>query len=259
LTSKDFRFSQRIWFLTSTPSVCHGCAKGCSIFIDHNREKYKDDTIYRFKPRENPAVNGYFICDEGRLSYKELQKDRQTEILLKGAVCSKSEALKAYGEALESVNGEIIILADPNLYREELVAIEAYAAQIGASLYAPLEHYQDEAFADNWLKSSQRAANAKAVEVLGIKTTLPVRKAALLINFNHLDADQIKAEKVISFQTHIGKEEYDLLLPLAVFSESAGTMINEEGVEQYCPKVIERNEPLPTVIEWLTLIEGGER
>ena len=39
LTSKDFRFKQRVWFLTSTPSVCHGCAKGCNIFIDHNRAK----------------------------------------------------------------------------------------------------------------------------------------------------------------------------------------------------------------------------
>ena len=30
LTSKDFRFHQRVWFLTQSPSVCHGCAKGCN-------------------------------------------------------------------------------------------------------------------------------------------------------------------------------------------------------------------------------------
>ncbi len=259
LTSKDFRFSQRVWFLTSTPSVCHGCAKGCNIFIDHNREKYKDETIYRFRPRENQAVNGYFICDEGRLSYKALQENRQVERDRNGAVCSEAEALKAYCKTLEGAKGEIIVLADPNLYREELVAIEAYAAHIGASLYAPLEHYRDEDFADDWLKSSQRAANAKAVEILEIKTTLPVEKAGLLISFNHPDAAQIKAEKVISFQTHIGKDAYDLTLPLAVFSESAGTLVNEEGIEQYCPRAIKRNEPIPTVIEWLTQIEGGDK
>ena len=82
LTSKDFRFAQRVWFLTSTPSVCHGCATGCNIWIDHNREKYKDDRIYRFRPRVNEAVNGWFICDAGRLSYKALQEKRRLEVMV---------------------------------------------------------------------------------------------------------------------------------------------------------------------------------
>ena len=30
LTSKDFRFAMRVWELVSTPSVCPGCATGCS-------------------------------------------------------------------------------------------------------------------------------------------------------------------------------------------------------------------------------------
>lgn len=259
LTSKDFRFKQRVWFLTSTPSVCHGCAKGCNIFIDHNREKYKDDKIYRFRPRENQEVNGFFICDEGRLSYKELQENRQLEILLNGKSCEEAEALEAYRDLAEVDNDKIVILADANLYTEELEMIQTYAQKLGATLYSPLASYADDAFGDQWLKSSQRAANAKAVEKLGIATELPNEKISLLINFNHPDAASVEAERVISFRTHIEEEKNDLILPLAVFSESSGSLINEEGIEQYCPKAIMRNHPISTVIEWIALLQGGEK
>lgn len=259
LTSKDFRFKQRVWFLTSTPSICHGCAKGCNIFIDHNREKYKDDKIYRFRPRENQEVNGFFICDEGRLSYKELQENRQLEILLSGQSCEEAEALEAYRDLVEAGNEKIVVLADANLYTEELEMIQAYAQKLGATLYSPLASYINDAFGDEWLKSSQRAANAKAVEKLGIATELPNEKVSLLINFNHPDVDKIDAEKVISFQTHIEEKKNNLILPLAVFSESSGSLLNEEGIEQYCPKAITRNHPIPTVIEWIALLQGGEK
>jgi NADH-quinone oxidoreductase subunit G len=70
LTAKDFRFRMRVWYLHRTPSVCGGCERGCSIDIDHHRGR-----IYRFKPRFNPAVNGYWICDEGRYSFPALQQE----------------------------------------------------------------------------------------------------------------------------------------------------------------------------------------
>jgi NADH-quinone oxidoreductase subunit G len=52
--------------LQSHVSICTGCSAGCSIRIEENR-----GTVYRLKPRHNPAVNGWWICDEGRLSYKQ--------------------------------------------------------------------------------------------------------------------------------------------------------------------------------------------
>lgn len=74
LTSKDFRFKQRVWFMESFEAICNGCSKGCNIHVDHRKEKYEDDTIFRFRPKINKAVNGHFICDEGRLSYKKRMK-----------------------------------------------------------------------------------------------------------------------------------------------------------------------------------------
>ena len=65
LTSKDFRFKMRVWFLKETKSVCTSCATGCNIVIGSREEK-----IYRYEPRENDAVNCLWMCDYGRLNYK---------------------------------------------------------------------------------------------------------------------------------------------------------------------------------------------
>ena len=256
LTSKDFRFSQRVWFLKSTDSVCHGCAKGCNIIIDHNREKYQEERIYRFRPRKNPEVNGHFICDAGRLSYKKLQENRQKSVLLGGREVDTAEAIAAFKKLLSDSGENSVILADANLYTEELEMLQRYAGKIGASLHIPLESYIDEDFADEWLKSSQRAANAKAVEKLGIDQTLP-EKASLLIDFSHSDADRVAAERVVAFRTHQSDKRADLVLPLAVYAESAGSLINEDGIVQFCRKAITPDETVHNAVEWVELIEGG--
>ncbi|MCH7886227.1 MAG: (2Fe-2S)-binding protein, partial [Planctomycetes bacterium] len=65
LLDKDFLFKRRVWELSKTPSICGGCATGCSIWIDH-----ADERIYRLRPRFNPNVNDWWICDEGRFGFK---------------------------------------------------------------------------------------------------------------------------------------------------------------------------------------------
>src|SRR5271154_4521680 len=72
LTEKDFRFRMRVWYLHRTPSVCGGCERGCTIDIYENHGK-----IFRYKPRHNPLVNGYWMCDEGRHSFEKLQTERR--------------------------------------------------------------------------------------------------------------------------------------------------------------------------------------
>ncbi len=65
LTSRDFRFKARVWYLETTPSVCIGCSTGCNIDVHARR-----DEIYRLKPRANPEVNGYWMCDFGRTTFE---------------------------------------------------------------------------------------------------------------------------------------------------------------------------------------------
>ena len=76
LTSKDFRFKMRVWFLKETKSICTSCATGCNIIIGSREEK-----VYRYEPRENDAVNSCWMCDYGRLNYKWIgREDRLSEI-----------------------------------------------------------------------------------------------------------------------------------------------------------------------------------
>jgi NADH-quinone oxidoreductase subunit G len=72
LLDKDFLFKQRVWTLTSTPSICPGCSTGCAIYVDHN-----DKGIHRLKPRFNPGVNDWWMCDEGRFGYRYVHDDRR--------------------------------------------------------------------------------------------------------------------------------------------------------------------------------------
>ena len=67
LTSSDFRFKMRVWFLKETKSFCTSCATGCNTIIGT-----REDVIYRQTPRENDAVNSCWMCDYGRLNFDYL-------------------------------------------------------------------------------------------------------------------------------------------------------------------------------------------
>ncbi len=247
LTSKDFRFSQRVWLLESADGVCHGCAKNCSIIIDHNKLKYKDDTIYRFRPRRNDAINGFFICDTGRLSYRELQENRQETPLLDGVKISEDKAIEKAKELILLYKRNTSIIIDANLYTQEIEAIVAFAQEIGADVYAPLDIYRDEAFGDDMLRSSMRAANAQTIINMDINTQKP-KKVGLILNFNH--PEKFESAATINFLTHT-RAETALTLPIATFTESSGSLTNEDGITQFSKKVIHKNIPVPTLIESL--------
>jgi NADH-quinone oxidoreductase subunit G len=72
LLDKDFLMKQRVWMLTSTPSVCPGCSAGCAIEVDHN-----DGRVWRLKPRYNPGVNDFWMCDDGRFGWKYVHDPRR--------------------------------------------------------------------------------------------------------------------------------------------------------------------------------------
>jgi NADH-quinone oxidoreductase subunit G len=65
LLDKKFLHGQRVWYLTRHDAVCVRCSTGCNIYAEENV-----GTIWRFRPRFNPHVNDYWICDEGRYSYQ---------------------------------------------------------------------------------------------------------------------------------------------------------------------------------------------
>ncbi len=72
LLDKEFLFDQRVWFLKSGDSICAGCSTGCAIRVDQN-----DDKVHRLKPRFNPGVNDWWMCDEGRFGWKYIHDPKR--------------------------------------------------------------------------------------------------------------------------------------------------------------------------------------
>jgi len=169
LTSKDFRFRQRVWFMHTAKGVCHGCAKGCNIHIDHNQEKYKSDTIFRFRPRINRAVNGHFICEEGRLSYHKENEERLQEVFHQNRKNTEDSALSYLLRYL--YDEKHLLVVSPSLSTEELYVIKLRAKRFELEMNAYSETYIENDFSDAWLRSSDRAANLSGVKKLGIKTS----------------------------------------------------------------------------------------
>jgi NADH-quinone oxidoreductase subunit G len=129
LTSKDFRFKMRVWFLKETKSICTSCATGCNIIIGSREEK-----IHRYTPRENDAVNGPWMCDAGRLNYKWIgRENRLKNVLVRGQKTTWTVALNEIADKLKNVAaGSIAIVASARQTNEELWLISKLKSKLGA-------------------------------------------------------------------------------------------------------------------------------
>src|SRR6185503_8265531 len=142
LTSRDFRFKCRVWFLHSTDSVCGGCSTGCNVRIDH-----RDGTIFRMLPRRNVDVNRSWLCDEGRLSFHEIASgERIVRPLSKGreglqAPVTWDDALSSIDSRLKEIGraegaDSILGCASPSATNEALFLFKRYLSeQLGANLF----------------------------------------------------------------------------------------------------------------------------
>ena len=113
LTSGDFRFKVRVWFLKGTDSICAGCSTGCNLRIDHSARAIgggipgytaTDGKIYRTVGRRNVEVNKSWLCDEGRLCFHTLERwPRLRHASMRGQRKSVADLLPQIHERFESI------------------------------------------------------------------------------------------------------------------------------------------------------------
>jgi NADH-quinone oxidoreductase subunit G len=127
LLDKDSMHKSRVWLLRGTKSVCATCATGCNVNVEQWNDK-----VQRLTPRENQAVNKWWMCDEGRLSYKTSQlPTRVTEAKKKRTPCRFDDALADAGAAIAKAVADkkpIVGLATGFATNEELYALKALVA-----------------------------------------------------------------------------------------------------------------------------------
>ena len=133
LTSTRFRFAERVWYLDKKPSICTGCDNGCNVTMEHRR-----GAIKRYKPRFNPEVNDYWMCDYGRASferYAEVPRLLSPRLVREGHAGHAvwDDALDFFHHRLRTrVEGATVFLGSGNLTTEEAYLLARIAGIVGS-------------------------------------------------------------------------------------------------------------------------------
>jgi NADH-quinone oxidoreductase subunit G len=238
LTTKDFRFKIRVWFLDDVDTVCNQCSTGCNLSASRANNK-----IYRFVPRRNDAVNETWICDHGRMSYKQVGENRLDRATVRGRERDYREAVRAAGELLREAReagATIIGHGSPFVPNEDLFVFRELLEMLGAStagFSVPLGNH------DDILIREEKAPNAAGARALGFEESAgPVGPAAVAIVLGHeLDPSQLEGvEKTIVIDTHSSAlaQSADVVLPCRSFAERAGSFTNHaRRVQRFVPVV----------------------
>jgi NADH-quinone oxidoreductase subunit G len=259
LTSKDFRFQMRVWFLKETKSLCNSCATGCNIIVSSREEK-----VYRYTPRENDAVNGPWMCDAGRLNYKWIgREDRLRDVYLRtvgqaGLVkATWMVAMKEISDKLKKAPlGSVAIVASAKQTNEELFLLAKLKAKLGA-LSDSVEHTGE---GDKLLVSADKNPNTNGARLTGICFTeigsnlpqiaqgIKTGKIKTLIVFGEdVTAHGISADLLAQLDTLIVSDILPTvttklahyLLPGAAHVEKRGSFTNTKGRVQKFMKAVE--------------------
>jgi NADH-quinone oxidoreductase subunit G len=109
LTDKTARYKARRWETERTPSVCPHCALGC-----HTVVATRNRAVVRIESRENPAGNGFFLCDRGRFSHGfDTAPDRPRQARVSGLTVPVDAALATTAQLLAKARA----LHGPGIHR----------------------------------------------------------------------------------------------------------------------------------------------
>ncbi|MCS1409532.1 MAG: NADH-quinone oxidoreductase subunit 3 [Verrucomicrobia subdivision 3 bacterium] len=267
LTSKDFRFQMRVWFLKETQSICTSCGTGCNITISSREEK-----IYRYEPRENDAVNSCWMCDAGRLNYKWIgHKDRLTAPKRFGrSGVTWEQSLEAIAEHLRAAASKTTaIIASARQSTEELYLLRKLADHLEAITDSPARTGE----ADKLLVNADKNPNSNGARLSGfcftemginlpkIASGIQSGKITNLIVFGedvtHHGIDAALLQKlnflvVSDILPSNTTKKANFLLPGCAHAEKQGTFVNIKGRLQRFLKAVESPGQARPESEFLT-------
>jgi len=265
LTSADFRFKARVWFLRSARTICQGCATGCNAFLDYDP---RNNTPYRHRPRDNEQVNKYWMCDEGMLSYKHAIEDRQTVALVGGEDTHLADALIAAKEQLKGMKDDpervAIILSAQHSVEDNFALLTLARTYIGAVDFfvsgKPLGR------GDTILMNEDKNPNTRGVIALVASTSnaggavaaprpiadllkgIQAGKYTFAIGLGaDLEVDAKEAKSALSklrgfvvIASHEGPlpQSAHVVLPACAWIEAEGTYVNHKGIAQLSHKAL---------------------
>jgi NADH-quinone oxidoreductase subunit G len=251
LTSKDFRFKMRVWFLKETKTIDVSCGTGSNIIIGS-----RENTIYRITPRQNEAVNSYWMPDSHRLNYTYLHReDRLLTPFVRNQendhVLQKSqwsEALHAAAKALhvEEV-GSIAMIVSGRMTNDELVLARRLKEALSITLVDIRPRPQE---GDGFLIAKDGNPNTRGVQLLGlageepgallgainegieagtITSLLVLHENVISCGISEAALKKLKNLIVLDILPSATTQHATILLPGSAAAEKRGSMINIKG------------------------------
>ena len=252
LTSNDFRFQMRVWFLKETPTIDVNCGTGSNITVWTRENK-----IHRITPRQNDEVNSAWMPDSHRLNFHYIDSEtRLTEPLSRSvdvpptnfAVKTWKDALAEAATRLKSIPAaQIAIIASGRMTNEELFLTRTLAAEIGTNQLSLVPRFAE---ADKLLVAADRNPNTTGAKlVLGTEDPFAkldsiregVRngsiKSLVVLGEDLVTDAGFTAENLAKLdfllQTSVlanpTAQQAHLVLPSAAFAEKRGSMVNLSG------------------------------
>jgi NADH-quinone oxidoreductase subunit G len=245
LTSTDFRFKMRVWFLRETKTIDVNCGTGSNITIGSRENK-----IYRITPRENNDVNGVWLPDSHRLNFKYVASEhRLTQPTVKGQPVDWRTATAIAAEILKSKPSEQLwLLASGRQTNEELFLTRRLIESLKIQKQHDILPRTGES--DGLLIAADRNPNTSGARLLGLTTSRPggrlkkfvegVRGGAIkvvitcgedLTRTGLTEEDLGKLDAIIAFDILPNKTtpHATVLLPASAWVEKRGSMINLKG------------------------------
>ncbi len=258
LTSNDFRFQMRVWFLKETPTIDVNCGTGTNINV-----WTRGNQIHRITPRLNDEVNSAWMPDSHRLNFHYIDSpSRLTEPLAASpqghqpiswtaAITEAAAKIKAHPA------GKIAIIASGRMTNEELFLTRALATEIGTDQVTLVPRFAE---ADALLVAADRNPNTTGAQLV-LGTEQPFAKLdairdgvrsgaiqALIVLGEDLIADAgFTAEDLgkldfllqTSILANATADHAHLVLPSAAFAEKRGSMVNLSGRLQRLNRAVE--------------------
>jgi NADH-quinone oxidoreductase subunit G len=237
LTAKDFRFAIRAWELRATDTTCPGCATGCAVELHAKHEQ-----AYRLVPRHDEDVNGHWMCDEGRYTYKELDpRHRVYHAVIDGQAIALPQALAITARRLQGKKAAVVFSGcatnEANLAAAELATLlQAERFVLGRP---PGEH--DEILIDADKNPNTRGAHAAAGAISKHEAELALELAGRAYEaVVFVDDEGGLSDVVLSSLSQLTSvcladrhsplaQACRIVLPAASWAEVLGTYTNRQG------------------------------
>ncbi len=277
LLSKPFLYKARVWYLKPTPSVCPGCARGCTVEIWHRKAEWKlnaldprqDASIARVTPLENPAVNGPWICNKGRDLARIFERPRAVQALAKGRPVDLSVAIEAAGKLIREARHAVALVSSWGS-NEELAAFSVHGGRFECLVKTDRSPEPGECVEDDLLIRADKNPNTAGAHALfpvsddGTRA-LPEGTDLVLVWGEGFDFTRLPAgARVIFINAYAAPENalVDVFIPISIQTERRGHYTNFDGVvsafEPCFPRPASVADAQALFAAWATA-DGGRR